>query len=55
MNNNKNTINALHTCVYIYIRQLSSFRAPTLCGLSIQLSLHAIYSIHFSEFMPIFS
>ena len=24
------SINALHTCVYIYIRELSSFRAPTL-------------------------
>ena len=23
--------NALRACVYIYIRQLSSFRAPTLC------------------------
>ena len=46
------SINALHTCVYIYIWQLSSFRAPKLWF--IDLSHYLPYSIHFSEFMPIY-
>ena len=46
------SINALRACVYIYIRQLSSFRAPTFCCLSIWMS-YLPYSLRFSEFMPI--
>ena len=42
------SIIALRACVY-YIRQLSSFRAPTLESDRRYLP----YSIHFSELMPI--
>ena len=47
-------INALHACVYsIYIRQLSSFRAPTLwfIGLTVA-TYHTQYT--FPEFTPNF-
>ena len=40
----------LPACVYIYIRQLSSFRAPTF----IDLLCYLPYSIHFSGFLLIF-
>ena len=45
--------NALRARVYIYIRQLSSFRAPTLC-LSIWLSLLAIFNTLFWVYANIF-
>ena len=46
------SITALRACVYIYIRQLSSFRAPTLWF--IDLTIWSVcYSTHFSEFMPL--
>ena len=46
------SINALCTCVYIYIRQLSSFRAPTLWF--IDLTVATCHIQYTSEFMPIF-
>ena len=36
-----------------YIRQLSSFRAPTFINLTVA-TCHIQYSIHFSELMPNF-
>ena len=47
------SINALRACVYIYIRQLSSFRAPTL-WLSIWLSLLAIFNTLFWVYFNLF-
>ena len=45
-------INALRACVYIYMRQLSSFRVPTLWF--IHLTVATCHIQYFSEFMPIF-
>ena len=46
------SINALHACVYIYIGQLGSFRAPMWF---INLTVTTCHiQIHFSEFMSIF-
>ena len=45
------SINALRTCVYVYIQQLSSFSVPMLWF--INLTVATCY-IHFSDFMPIF-
>ena len=42
-------INALRACVYIYIRQLSSFRAPTLWFIDLTV---ATFHIQYTEFMP---
>ena len=45
-------VNALRACVYIYIRQLSSFRAPTLWFIDLTVTpCH----IHFPEFDFFFS
>ena len=50
----KLSVNALRACVYIYIpRQLSSFRAPH-CGLSIWLSLLAIFNTLLSLWLLLF-
>ena len=46
VNKDSLSINALRACVYIYIRQLSSFRAPR-SGCR-----YLPYSITLSEFMP---
>ena len=46
-------INALRACLYIYIRQLSSFRAPNVVVYR-SYCRYLLYSVHFSEFMPIF-
>ena len=46
----KASINAVFACVSIYIRQLSSFRAPTLYRSDYN---YLPYSIYFSEFMSI--
>ena len=45
-------INALRACVYIHMRQLSSFRAPTLWFIRSDCR-YLPYSRHLSEFMPI--
>ena len=47
------TGNSLHTCVYIYIGQLNSFRAPMLWFITLLTVTTCHYSKHFSEFMPI--
>ena len=47
-------VNALRACLYIYIRQLSSFRAPTL-WLSIWLSLLGIFNTLFWVYANLFS
>ena len=48
------SINALHACVYIYIWQLSTFRAPMLWFTDLIATCYLPNSIHFSEIMSIF-
>lgn len=48
----------LHACVYIYSRHLSSFRAPALwfidLNIDLNIDLYLLCSIHFSEFVSFY-
>ena len=51
------SINALHACVYIYNRQLSSFRTPTLWFIDLNVAIcHIQYGfLNLSSIIPIFA
>ena len=45
----------MYCCVYIYIRQLSSFRVPALWFIDLTVATNMIYiQLHFSEFVWLF-
>ena len=41
------TVNGLHTPAYIYIRQLSSFKVPTLWFIDLAVATNAIFNTFF--------
>ena len=48
------SINVLHACVYIYIRQLSSFRAATLWFIDLTVAILAIFNALFVVYANFF-